>query len=52
MKATSYTVRLNDHPVALVNYKEVIDFYRQPWYKRLFKSAPMKEFIYIDKKPC
>lgn len=33
---------------ALVNYQEIIDWYKQPFLKRLFKTKPRYIFILID----
>lgn len=35
---------------ALLNYIEIIQWYRKPFYKRIFSSPPVKQLISINKQ--
>lgn len=51
LTVTSHTLIIvtNNDTYALLNYKEIINYYQLPFYKRWFTKKPVKEFIILNK---
>ena len=47
MNVRSFTLKTTTAQYALVNYEEIIDWYKQPWYKKIFKNSPIKELVTV-----
>lgn len=43
------TITLKGTQYALINYEEIIRYYKQPFYKKWFSNPPVKELMDIDK---
>lgn len=43
----TFTVYCDTTKYALVNYKEIIEWYQLPFWKKWFTKKPIKEFVKI-----
>ena len=44
----TFTVYCDTTKYALVNYKEIIEWYQLPFWKKWFTKKPIKEFVKIN----
>jgi hypothetical protein len=42
------TITIEGTKYALINYVEIIDYYKQPFYKKWFNNPPIKELIELE----
>jgi len=42
------TITFEGNKYALINYEEIIAYYKQPFYKKWFSNPPLKELMEID----
>ena len=43
------TISLEGNKYTLINYKEIITYYKQPFYKKWFSNPPVKELLKVTK---